>query len=63
MRKKAGAGIMNWKEFKEEVESQGVHDYDELWYIDVGNPTKGFIRVERFSNGTVRICCGIGLNR
>jgi len=26
---------MNWKEFKERVESQGVKDEDEIWYIDI----------------------------
>jgi len=28
---------MTWKEFKEQVEAQGVKDEDEIFYIDTGN--------------------------
>jgi len=28
---------MNWKQFKDWMEAQGVKDDDELWYIDVPN--------------------------
>ena len=28
---------MNWKEFKEFVEQNGIKDVDEIFYIDTGN--------------------------
>ena len=28
---------MTWKEFKEAVESKGINDDDQLWYIDCGD--------------------------
>lgn len=36
---------MTWKELKEKVESLGVKDDDEIWFIDIGD--FGDLHVER----------------
>jgi hypothetical protein len=45
---------MNWGDFKAVVESQGVTDSDEIWYIDISYHPM-WVKVERDTDGDIRV--------
>ena len=45
---------MTWKEFKAKVESLGVKDDDNIWYIDIGFDDDFQVKVDPVSGWAIR---------
>jgi hypothetical protein len=48
--------VMNWKQFKEEVEKAGVTDEDEISYIDVSGYDTITVRRGEMDDGKYEFC-------